>query len=128
MRNEKVSYTIRILVAAYLVYTAYQLIQHVMGGESENPVLFTAAGVVFVAFAVVFALSGLRGLKRLSREGQDPQQDPQGETEYGQTENVDEIGIDEPDIDEPETHEIHEMHEMHGNEEQENVPDENQQS
>lgn len=70
MKNEKVSYSVRIIVSLYLLYTAYSLMKNVIGGGSENPVLFTIASVIFGVFAVVFIISGVKGIMRLNQEAQ----------------------------------------------------------
>ena len=70
MKNEKVSYSVRIIVSLYLLYTAYSLMKNVIGGGSENPVLFTIASVIFGVFAVVFIISGVKGIMRLNQESQ----------------------------------------------------------
>lgn len=77
MKNEKVSYSIRIIVSLYLLYTAYSLMKNVIGGGSENPVLFTIASVVFGGFAVLFIISGVRGIMRVNKEEQleEPQEE-----------------------------------------------------
>ena len=70
MKSEKVSYSVWIIVSLYLLYTAYSLMKNVIGGGSENPVLFTIASVIFGVFAVVFIISGVKGIMRLNQEAQ----------------------------------------------------------
>lgn len=70
MKNEKVSYSVRIIVSLYLLYTAYSLMKNVIGGSSENPVLFTIASVLFGVFAILFTISGVKGLMRVNQEAQ----------------------------------------------------------
>ena len=66
MRNEKVYYGIRILVGAYLIYLAVQLLQGVIRGEEGNHVVMIVAGVLFIAIGVIVIINGIMGLKRNS--------------------------------------------------------------
>lgn len=89
MKNEKISYSVRIIVSLYLLYTAYSLMKNVIGGSSENPVLFTIASMLFGVFAVFFTISGVKGLMRVNQEAQ--MEEPQEEEQVKEDEEEEEL-------------------------------------
>lgn len=70
MRNPKSTYTIRLIVAAYLVYLAVKLIRDATGGadDMEHPALFILFGVLFIAVAGVLCYQSFRGLAQAQKE------------------------------------------------------------
>ena len=95
MRNEKLYYGIRILVGAYLIYLAVQLLQGVIRGEEGNHVVMIVAGVLFIAIGVIVIINGIMGLKRNSaadEETQEPEnqieeQEPAGLEAYEESDD-----------------------------------------
>lgn len=59
MRNENVSYILRIIIGVYLGYLAYQLIGGYISGESSG-ILFAAAGVLFALIGIACVFSSVR--------------------------------------------------------------------
>ena len=108
MRNEKVYYGIRILVGAYLIYLAVQMLQGVIRGEEGNHVVMIVAGVLFIAIGVIVIINGIMGLKRNSaadEETQEPENQIEEQAEEQETAGLEayEEGDEETDSDrEPE--------------------------
>lgn len=65
--NNKTTYYIRILVAAYLLYLSYQLMGGIISGETPNK-LFILAPVLFVACSAFFIFTSVKALNRIAKE------------------------------------------------------------
>ena len=68
--NNKMTYSVRIVAGLYLIYTSYNLLKDVINGVSKNPAVFSAAGVIFLGFAIAFIVTGIRGLRQPGQEVQ----------------------------------------------------------
>ena len=64
MRNEKLSYFIRIIAGAYLFYLAVQLVQGIAKGSM---ILGICASILFFGAGAYFVLASIRGLLRMMR-------------------------------------------------------------
>lgn len=81
MRNEKMSYLIRIVAGGYLIYLAYKIFQgSILTGEMTGgkKVLGIVACLLFVAAGAFFLVTSLRRLMLLSQASPEEEED-QGE-------------------------------------------------
>ena len=69
MRNEKLSYFIRIIAGAYLFYLAVQLVQGIAKGNMTggSMILGICASILFFGAGAYFVLASIRGLLRMMR-------------------------------------------------------------
>ena len=93
MRNEKMSYLIRIIAGGYLIYLAYKLFQ---GGILEgnmtgnNRILGIGACVLFVAAGAYFVVSSIRKLLLLNQTSQEEAEDQEAAAEEAEPEAIEE--------------------------------------
>ena len=66
MGNDKLRYGVRILVAAYLFYLAYQIAKGVMSGDASKGLLVAVFG--FIAAGCFFIWQGVHGFAQLKRK------------------------------------------------------------
>ena len=89
--NNKMTYSVRIVAGLYLIYTSYNLLKDVINGVSKNPVVFSAAGVIFLGFAIAFISTGIRGLRQSQEVQQKKEQEDTAEILKPLEENIDQI-------------------------------------
>ncbi len=94
MRNEKMSYLIRIIAGGYLIYLAYKLFQgSIMTGEMTGgkKVLGIAACLLFLVAGAFFVITSLRHLMLLS-QARPEEEEAEGEAIEG--ENLEDEAIE----------------------------------